>query len=75
MSGAVSEFEYRYNMTIRAFPSHADPAFESGAQQEEVWGRQWGCTNDVGRLRMLLMHRPGPDGHVVAVLELAHSAA
>jgi N-dimethylarginine dimethylaminohydrolase len=24
-----------------------------------VWGRRWGCTNDVGRLRMVLMHRPG----------------
>ncbi|MEO1530878.1 MAG: arginine deiminase-related protein [Pseudomonadota bacterium] len=65
MSGAVSEFEYRYNMTIRAFPSHADPAFESGAQQEEVWGRQWGCTNDVGRLRMVLMHRPGPEMDII----------
>ncbi|MEM7499179.1 MAG: arginine deiminase-related protein [Pseudomonadota bacterium] len=65
MSGAVSEFEYRYNMTIRAFPSHADPTFESAAQQEEIWGRKWGCTNDVGRLRMVLMHRPGPEMDII----------
>lgn len=45
--GAVSEFEYRYNMTIKAFPSHAEPAFESDAQQEDVWGCKWGCDNDV----------------------------
>ena len=45
--GAVSEFEYRYNMTIKTFPSHAEPGFESPEQQEEVWGRRWGCDNDV----------------------------
>jgi len=61
MSRAVSEFEYRYNMTIRSFPSHAEPAFETPAQQEEVWGRRWGCDSDVGRLRMVLMHRPGEE--------------
>lgn len=65
MSGAVSEFEYRYNMTIRSFPSHADPAFESDAQQQTVWGRRWGCDNDVGRLRMVLMHRPGEEMSVL----------
>ncbi len=61
MTGAVSEFEYRYNMTIRSFPSHAEPAFESPEQQEAVWGRRWGCESDVGRLRLVLMHRPGPE--------------
>ena len=45
--GAVSEFEYRYNMTIKTFHSHAEPGFESPEQQEEVWGRSWGCDNDV----------------------------
>ncbi|MEM6488398.1 MAG: arginine deiminase-related protein [Pseudomonadota bacterium] len=68
MSGAVSEFEYRYNMTIQAFPSHAEPAFESAEQQAEVWGRPWGCGNDVGRLRLVLMHRPGPE---MAILDPA----
>lgn len=65
MSGAVSEFEYRYNMTIRSFPSHAEPAFESDAQQQTVWGRRWGCDNDIGQLRMVLMHRPGDEMSVL----------
>lgn len=63
--GAVSEFEYRYNMTIKAFPSHAEPVFESDSQQEEVWGRKWGCDNDVGRLRTVLMHRPGEEMGII----------
>lgn len=59
--GAISEFEYRYNMTIKAFPSHAEPAFEDAGEQAGVWGRRWGCDNDVGQLRMVLMHRPGEE--------------
>ncbi|MCR9255317.1 MAG: arginine deiminase family protein [Alphaproteobacteria bacterium] len=57
----MTEFEYRYNMTIKTFPSHAEPAFESDDQQEYVWGGRWGCDNDVGRLRKVLMHRPGDE--------------
>ncbi|MEO1193496.1 MAG: arginine deiminase family protein [Pseudomonadota bacterium] len=62
---ALSEFEYRYNMTIKAFPSHAEPPFESKEQQDEIWGQQWGCNNDVGRLRKVLMHRPGDELSIV----------
>jgi N-dimethylarginine dimethylaminohydrolase len=62
---AVSEFEYRYNMTIKTFPSHAEPAFESEEQQSEVWGGRWGCDNDVGRLRKVLMHRPGDELDII----------
>ena len=38
---AVSEFEYRYNMTIKAFPSHAEPVFENASQQDLVWSARW----------------------------------
>ena len=62
---AVSEFEYRYNMTIKTFPSHAEPAFESAEQQAEVWGGRWGCDNDVGTLRKVLMHRPGNELDII----------
>jgi N-dimethylarginine dimethylaminohydrolase len=62
---AVSEFEYRYNMTIKTFPSHAEPAFENAAQQQKIWGRSWGCDNDVGRLRKVLMHRPGDELKII----------
>ena len=34
---AVSKFEYRYNVTIKAFPSHAEPVFESESQRDLVW--------------------------------------
>ncbi len=62
---SITEADYRYNMTIKLFGSEAEPAFESDAQQDFVWGRRWGCGNDVGRLRLVLMHRPGPELNIV----------
>lgn len=56
---------YRYQQTIKMFGSHPEPAFESAEQQTNVWGREWGCDNDVGRLRMVLMHRPGDEMKIV----------
>lgn len=61
----MSEGEYRYNMLIKRFPSAPEPAFETKEQQEYIWGRRWGCNNDVGRLRMVLMHRPGDELKIV----------
>jgi N-dimethylarginine dimethylaminohydrolase len=61
----MTEGEYRYNMLIKRFPSAPEPAFESPAQQEYIWGRRWGCNNDVGRLRAVLMHRPGDELKIV----------
>jgi N-dimethylarginine dimethylaminohydrolase len=54
-----------YNQTIKLFGSHPEPAFESRDQQESVWGRQWGCDNDVGRIRLCLMHRPGEEMNII----------
>jgi len=54
-----------YNETIKMFGSHPEPAFESLEQQTSVWGRAWGCDNDVGRLRVVLMHRPGPEMAII----------
>ncbi len=56
---------HRYKMTIKMFGAEAEPAFETLEQQEAVWGRGWGCDNDVGQLRVVLMHRPGPEMDVV----------
>lgn len=61
----VTEGEYRYNQLIKIFRSEPEPPFEHPAQQALVWGRQWGCSTDVGRLRLVLMHRPGPEVDVV----------
>ena len=54
-----------YNQTIKLFGSHPEPAFESRDQQESVWGRQWGCDNDVGQIRLCLMHRPGDEMNII----------
>ena len=50
-----------YNETIKLFGSQPEPSFESVEQQHNVWGREWGCDNDVGQIRLCLMHRPGPE--------------
>ena len=55
----MSEGEYRYNQLIKIFKSEAEPAFESDAQQEFVWGQRWGCSTDVGRLQNRLDASPG----------------
>ncbi len=58
---AMSEFDHRYNMLIERFASIPEPPFEDPGELTRVWGRAWGCSNDVGRLRVVLMHRPGPE--------------
>lgn len=63
--GVMSPGDYSYNRLIAAFPSVPEPAFEDPDMQAFVWGRRWGCTTDVGRLRAVLVHRPGPEVHVV----------
>lgn len=63
--GAITENEWRYNQLIKLFPSEAEPAFEDSEQLQRWWGRNWGCTTDVGRLRVVLMHRPGEEVNVV----------
>jgi hypothetical protein len=54
-----------YNQTIKLFGSQPEPGFESKTQQQAVWGRQWGCDNDVGQIRLCLMHRPGEEMNLI----------
>ncbi len=54
-----------YSQTIKLFGSHPEPAFETPEQQEYVWGRPWGCDNDVGQIRLVLMHRPGAEMDII----------
>ena len=63
--GAITENEWRYNQLIKQFPSEAEPPFEDAGLLERWWGRNWGCTTDVGRLRVVLMHRPGEEVNIV----------
>ncbi|MCP4876722.1 MAG: amidinotransferase [Gammaproteobacteria bacterium] len=54
-----------YNQTIKLFGSQPEPGFEDASQQHSVWGRQWGCDNDVGQIRLCLMHRPGEEMSII----------
>ena len=54
-----------YSATIRLFGPEPEPAFEDGGRMERVWGRNWGCDSDVGRMRVVLMHRPGDEFSVI----------
>ncbi len=62
---AMSEHEYRENKFFEIFGSVPEPAFESEAELVDGWGRNWGVSNDVGKLRAVLMHRPGVEMSVV----------
>ncbi len=63
--GSSEDAARRYEMTIKLFGAEAEPAFETPEQQNAVWGRAWGCKSDVGRLRAVLVHRPGPEMEIV----------
>lgn len=54
-----------YNMTMKMFGSQAEPAFETSGELEASWGREWGCDNDVGDLRLVMMHRPGNEFDII----------
>lgn len=55
-----------YHEVLKRIPPRALPAFEDEAMQERVWGRRWGVYNDVGTLRMVLVHRPGDETRVMS---------
>ena len=48
-----------YHQTL--CPPVAEPAFETKDEMVRVWGRQWGASDDVGRLRSVLMRQPGKE--------------
>jgi N-dimethylarginine dimethylaminohydrolase len=54
-----------YNETVRMFATPGVPPFEDTSELERHWGRAWGVNNDVGRIRAILMHRPGPEMNIV----------
>ncbi|MEE8121011.1 MAG: arginine deiminase-related protein, partial [Anaerolineales bacterium] len=57
--GAYLGEEEAYMNLHRRIPGEPEPAFEEPVMLEKVWGRRWGVSNDVGRLRMVLVSRPG----------------
>ena len=57
--------EAYYHVVLERIPPRAEPAFETAAMQERVWGRRWGVHDDVGRLRLCAVHRPGAEIGVI----------
>jgi N-dimethylarginine dimethylaminohydrolase len=47
------------------FGPEAEPAFETAGELTANFGREWGCNNDVGQLRAVLMHRPGREFDII----------
>lgn len=37
-----------------------------GSEVENYWGRRWGVSTEVGKLRTVLVHRPGPEIDAIA---------
>lgn len=54
-----------YHATIKMFGSQPEPAFETPERQIADWGQEWGCDNDVGQIRKVLMHRPGDEFNII----------
>src|SRR5690242_18646800 len=60
-----SSAHWIYNQTVKMFAAGATPEFEAEDELEKYWGRAWGIDNDVGRMRAVLVHRPGDELRVV----------
>ncbi|MEQ8666074.1 MAG: arginine deiminase family protein [Rhodospirillales bacterium] len=54
-----------YSATMKYFGSQPEPGFTDPERMAAIWGRAWGCDNDVGRLRSVLVHRPGDEFNVI----------
>ena len=54
-----------YNQTVKMFAMSGNPPHEDRDQLETYWGRAWGVNNDIGRIRSILVHRPGPEMGII----------
>ena len=54
-----------YTQTIKTFAAGAEPPFEDAGELMQTWGAVWGIDNDVGKIRSILMHCPGPEMNIV----------
>ncbi len=50
-----------YHEVLKRIPPQAFPEFEDSEMQTRVWGRRWGVHDDVGPMKMVLVHRPGDE--------------
>ena len=61
----MSNAHWVYNQTVKMFAAGAEPAFEDEGELLSTWGAVWGIDNDVGRIRAILMHAPGPEMEII----------
>jgi N-dimethylarginine dimethylaminohydrolase len=61
--GANDRQPYGYHLSL--CPSRPEPPFGDPAELERVWGRRWGASDEVGRLRMVLVRAPRGEWDVV----------
>lgn len=54
-----------YNETVKMFATPGHPPVEDATELEAYWGHAWGVSNDIGRIRAILMHRPGEEMKVI----------
>jgi N-dimethylarginine dimethylaminohydrolase len=50
-----------YHVVLERIPPRSTPVFEDEEEQKRVWGRRFGVYNDVGTLKMVMLHRPGDE--------------
>jgi hypothetical protein len=58
-----------YHEVVKRIPPRPTPNFEDPDMQARVWARRWGVYNDIGPLKMVLVHRPGPE---ISIMTAAH---
>jgi N-dimethylarginine dimethylaminohydrolase len=61
----MSNAHWVYNQTVKLFAAGAEPPFEDDGELMASWGAVWGIDNDVGKIRSILMHAPGPEMGIV----------
>ncbi len=63
--GSLKDSSQYYHRVLQRIPPKPKPSFSEETMQKRVWGRRWGVVNDVGTLRMVLLHRPGKELNVM----------
>jgi N-dimethylarginine dimethylaminohydrolase len=61
----LKESSQYYHEVLKRIQPQSLPPFEDPEMQERVWGRRWGVFNDVGTLKMVLVHRPGDEINII----------
>ena len=62
-SAQIPRQPYGYHLSL--CPAVPEPAFADAAELERVWGRRWGASDEVGRLRVVLVREPGREYEAV----------